>query len=183
MIATAPANTASRQGAKEPRKKTARRGAEPRSPFFILDFAPLVGSPRRAAEDWFWKQLAKIPCAICGVQPSEVEGWVRCREKPLAWVHEACSQRQHSEELALADDPWLTEESAIRLRLTIGQFKDLPSYERIRHNREQQRLRASVESVQSVSASPSSPISELRSPISDSSPFPASHTPNPHQET
>jgi hypothetical protein len=67
-----------------------------------------------------------MPCSVCGEPLGG--GWA-LRWKSDHWAHLHCQLGRAAEERALGDNPWLSEESAMRMKLTLSAFGELPSWE------------------------------------------------------
>ncbi len=100
---------------------------------------PEPGSPRHAVDKPFWDIVIGLCCFVCGA-PLGGGTWA-LRWESHRWAHLHCWEERCSSERALGDNPWLSEESAKRHGMTIGAFRELPNYERIRLNRESQEMR------------------------------------------
>ena len=94
-------------------------------------FIPMAGSIRFEQGKAFWNQVHQVRCTICSNAMDE--GWALCwQDGTMAHLH--CREEKLDEEKKVTNDPWLSEQSAKRMGLTIEGFNGLPSWERFAEN-------------------------------------------------
>lgn len=97
-----------------------------------MSFTPARGTPPYEADRSYWEIVIGLCCTVCG-QPIGQNVWMLTWE-PHRRAHLACWEDRIEAEAQTAKDPWLSEVSATRLRMTIAAFGALPNYQRFQEN-------------------------------------------------
>lgn len=102
------------------------------SAFPDMCFTPAPGTPLYECDKRYWQIVLGLCCTVCG-QPIGHNVYM------LTWTkdrraHLSCWEERTEAEAKAADDPWLSEVSATRLKMTIGGFRELPRYQRGHEN-------------------------------------------------
>lgn len=97
-----------------------------------MEFTPAPGTPAFEANRQHWELVIGRCCTVCE-QPIGPNAWMLTWE-PHRRAHLSCWEDRTEADAKVADDPWMSEASATRLKLTIGGFRELPMYQRAQEN-------------------------------------------------
>lgn len=106
------------------------------------DIIPEIGSTRCSLNPVYWATVSAKSCLVCGLPMGGGTWGIHWGED---WAHLHCWEERLEKERKLGDNPWLSEESSKRMKMSIAQFRGLPNYERIKANRESANQREKIE--------------------------------------